>query len=177
MSEDNQVPASIKNLDSVVWLRLEFEGQWGLLVSREEQAEILGTTPEGVSTRCSTYPAHAPQPVVRYGSREWRVRSEVIDFGKWMREQRDASAGKNQGKKIERSVEDKAKSEIVRLTRRIEALEGHKLALQVKLKEKTVEINRAKIDIVNHQERLELIAREKAARIAEARALIEELGG
>lgn len=173
----NRVPACILKMDRVIWLRSEYTDKWDLLVSREEQAEILGTKPEGVSTRYSTYPEHTPAAAVKYGSRVWRVRSEVIDFAKWLDEQRNASPGKNQGRKIERTVADKSRSEIVRLTRRVEELEGHKAAIQVKLKEKTIEINQAKASILMHRERLDLAAREKAAALAEARARVAALEG
>jgi hypothetical protein len=77
---------------------------------------------------------------VKYGVREWVLRSEIETFAQWLEGQRNAATGKNKGRKVERSVKQKAEAEILRLSRRLEDLKGHKIQIEIKLKEKAQEI-------------------------------------
>lgn len=168
-----EVPGHIVHLDRVVWFRTDLNGRWDLVVDREEQAKILGTTPALVSARRSNYIKEYPRAVVKYGTREWVLRAKMEEFADWYEEQRNKSAGKNQGRKVERTVSEKADAEMVRLNRRLETLTEHKGALVIRLREKNAEIASVKTRITAQQEKLELLRKEKAIRLAEQRKKLE----
>lgn len=144
MPETIAVPEMIKNPALVVWFRTEYIGRWDLVADREEQAKILGCTPALVSSRRSNYSREFPRSVVKYGTREWVLRSEIEDFARWLEDARNAATGKNKGRKVERTVKQKAEAEILRLSRRLEILEHQKLQLDIRLKEKTLEIRQTR---------------------------------
>lgn len=162
MSSDVQhgeVPSMIKNLSQVVWLRTEFQGRWDLVVDREQQAEILGTKPSLVSSRHSNYPEHFPKAVVKYGTRKWVLRSEMEEFARWLEGARAESSGKNQGARVQRTVKEKATSEIVRLTARLEMLEQQKADAVRTVRAKAAEITRVKARIVAQEQLRETTTR------------------
>jgi len=139
-----EVPTIVKNPGLVVWFRTEYLGRWDLVADREEQAKILGCTPALVSSRRSNYSHEFPRPVVKYGAREWVLRSEIEDFAEWLEDARNAATGGNKGRKVERTVKQKAEAEILRLSRRLNQLEEQKSQIEIKLREKTAEIRRTK---------------------------------
>lgn len=139
-----QVPAVVRNMGRVTWLRTDLMGRWDLVADREEQAKILGCTPALVSARRSNYSEEFPRPVVRYGTREWVLRTEINDFAAWLEDRRNEATGGNRGKKVERTVKQKASAEIVRLSRRVEQLEKQKAELSAKVRLKDAEIRQAK---------------------------------
>lgn len=139
-----EVPAVVKDQSRVVWYRSEYFGRWDLVVSREEQAKMLGCTPALVSSRRSNYSHEFPRPIVKYGTREWVLESDMKDFVVWLNNQRDAATGKNKGKKVERTVKQKAEAEILRLSRRVTQLEEQKAQLEIRARGKAAEISRAK---------------------------------
>lgn len=139
-----EIPALIKNPGLVVWFRNELIGRWDLVADREEQAKILGCTPALVSSRRSNYSQEFPRPVVKYGTREWVLRSEILAFAEWLENARNAATGKNKGRKVERTVKQKAEAEILRLSRRLDQLAEQKIQLDIRLKEKTAEIRQVK---------------------------------
>ena len=139
-----EVPELIKNPSLVVWFRSEYFGRWDLVADREEQAKVLGCTPALVSSRRSNYSQEFPRPVVKYGTREWVLRSEIESFARWLEDQRNAATGKNKGRKVERTVKQKAEAEILRLSRRLIQLEEQKAQVEIKLREKAAEIRQTK---------------------------------
>jgi hypothetical protein len=139
-----QVPEVIKNPSLVVWLHSELTGRWDLVADREEQAKILGCTPALVSSRRSNYSREFPRSVVKYGAREWVLRSKIEEFAEWLEKERNAATGKNKGRKVERTVKQKAEAEILRLSRRLVQLEERRGQLAIKLREKEAEIRQTK---------------------------------
>lgn len=139
-----QVPDVVNDLGKVVWLRTEYIGRWDLVADREEQAKILGCTPALVSSRQSNYSQEFPRPVVKYGTRRWVLRSEIEAFAEWLEKSRNEATGKNKGRKVERTVRQKAVAEIIRLERRLAQLEEQKAQLAIRAKEKDAEIRQTK---------------------------------
>lgn len=139
-----EVPEVIKNPGLVVWFRTDLMGRWDLVVDREEQAKILNCTPALVSARRSNYSKEFPRPIVKYGTREWVLRSKMEEFAKWLEDERNAATGGNKGRKVERTVRQKAEAEILRLSRRLLQLEDQKVLLETKVRAKTAEIRQTK---------------------------------
>jgi hypothetical protein len=97
-----------------------------------------------VSARKSNYSEEFPRPVVKYGTREWVLRSKMEEFAQWLESARNAATGGNKGRKVERTVRQKAQAEILRLTRRMAQLEEQKIKLGIRVREKEAEIRQIK---------------------------------
>lgn len=119
----------------VRWSRLDFKDKWDLLVSRKRAAEIVGVSPDSLSSMSGRYADVFPDAVGKYGQSVLLVRSEVEQFAGFLTRLREQAKGGNVGKRTQRDPLKVTESERAHTQRKIQRLRDKIQRLQAELKD------------------------------------------